>query len=193
MLKLCILDCETTGLDNRKCALVQLSGKVMINKEVVSTFDFKIRPFEDSEIQDEALKVNGLTLEELMSYPAPSEALVQIKEYFYQFVDHDDPKDLLIPVGYNVKFDEGFVKSLFNKLNAYNSYKNIFSHRTIDVMGMALAYLFNTGEAEKMEKFHQYNVADALGISYNKDGLHEATEDASICEKIFLDLMSRWH
>lgn len=193
MLKLVILDCETTGLDSRKHALVQLSGKVMIEKKIISKFDFKVRPFEDDEITDEALQCNGLTFDEISKFPTPEEVLPEMKKYFYQFVDRENPKDLLIPVGYNVKFDEGFVKAFFTKLNAFNSYKNIFSYRTIDVMAMSLAYLFKTGQAETMSAFHQFNVADALGIEYNKNGLHEAVEDASLCEKIFVKLLNKWN
>lgn len=192
MIKLVIFDTETTGLDSRKHAMVQLSGKILVNNQIVSSFNFKIRPFDDSEIEDEALKVNGFTLDQLAEFDAPEVALKKMKEYFYQFVDHDDPKDLLIPVAYNVKFDEGFLKSFFYKLNAFNSYKNIFSHRTIDVMGLAIAYLFRTGKISEMDRLHQSNVADALGIKYIKENLHDADEDSTICEKIFQHLQNQW-
>lgn len=191
MLKLCVLDCETTGLDDRKNALVQASGKILIGGKEVSSFDFKVRPFDTDEIQDEALAVNHLTLEEIASYPTADEVIPKMKEYFYQFVDHDDPKDLLTMVGFNIKFDQGFMRSLFFKANALNSFKNIFHYKTIDVQALVLGYLFANGLDQDMMAFHQKDCARAIGIEVDEEKLHEAQEDSSLSLKIFNKMIDK--
>jgi DNA polymerase III alpha subunit (gram-positive type) len=191
MLKLCVIDVETTGLDDRKNALVQASGKILIGGKEVSSFDFKVRPFDTDEIQDEALAVNHLTLEEIASYPTADEVVPKMKEYFYQFVDHDDPKDLLTMVGFNIKFDQGFMRSLFFKANALNSFKNIFHYKTIDVQALVLGYLFANGLDQDMMAFHQKDCARAIGIEVDEEKLHEAQEDSSLSLKIFNKMIDK--
>ena len=191
MLKLCVIDVETTGLDDRKHALVQASGKILIGGKEVSSFDFKVRPFDTDEIQDEALAVNHLTLEEIASYPTADEVIPKMKEYFYQFVDHDDPKDLLTMVGFNIKFDQGFMRSLFFKANALNSFKNIFHYKTIDVQALVLGYLFANGLDQDMMAFHQKDCARAIGIEVDEEKLHEAQEDSSLSLKIFNKMIDK--
>lgn len=191
MLKLCVIDVETTGLDDRKHALVQASGKILIGGKEVSSFDFKVRPFDTDEIQDEALAVNHLTLEEIASYPTADEVIPKMKEYFYQFVDHDDPKDLLTMVGFNIKFDQGFMRSLFFKANALNSFKNIFHYKTIDVQALVLGYLFANGLDQDLMAFHQKDCARAIGIEVDEEKLHEAQEDSSLSLKIFNKMIDK--
>lgn len=190
MLKLVVLDTETTGLWSDKHALIQLSGKVVISNEVVSEFNFKMRPFMDDEVDDNALRINRITLEELASYPTPEEVLPEVKKYFYQFLDHGDPKDLLTPVGFNVRFDTGFLRAFFTKQNGWNSYKNIFSGRTIDVQSMVLMYLHANG-LDNLDSYSQVNCAKAMGIELNEDSAHDAVEDSNVCFRMFMKISEK--
>lgn len=185
MLKLAVLDCETTGLDNRRHGLLTVAGKILIKGEVVSKFEFRMRPFDEDEITEEALEVNGLKKEDIFKYPLPEEVLPKMKEYFYQFIDHDDPKDLLTMVGFNVTFDQGFLRSFFFKLGALNSFKNIFHYKTIDTQAIVLGYLFANDKDVEMESFHQFDCARAIGINVDDESLHDADYDSSLTMMIF--------
>lgn len=191
MLKLVVIDTETTGLDDRKHAMVQASGKILIGGKEVSSFDFKVQPFKDDEIDDQALQVNHLTIDDLISFPSPSSVVREMKEYFYQFVDHDDPKDLLTMVGFNIKFDQGFMRSFFYKCGAINSFKNIFHYKTIDVQSLVLGYLFANNLDRSMIAFHQKDCAKAIGIKVDEERLHEASEDSSLSLKIFERMLEK--
>lgn len=185
MFKLVALDTETTGLSYSKHAMVQLSGYIIEDRKIIDKFDFKIRPFDDAEIDDKALEVNHLTIEELSSYPTMEDMLPKIKDYFYQFVSHEDPFDLLTPMGFNVDFDYGFLRNYFQRLDALNSFKNIFARRRLDCMSLAMTYLDFIGKAQMMESFSQINCAKALGIEIDTSKSHEAAFDADICWQMY--------
>ena len=62
-------DCETTGLDPKLHSIHQLSGRIEIDGVIVHHFDFFIRPHEKALIEQAALDVSGVTVDEIMEYP----------------------------------------------------------------------------------------------------------------------------
>ena len=61
-MKLHFFDLETTGLDEEKCAIVQIGGIIEINGKVVEEFKISMRPHAGALIQEEALKKIGKTI-----------------------------------------------------------------------------------------------------------------------------------
>lgn len=68
MVKLLYFDCETTGLDPKVCAIVQMAGFVVIDGQEVARFDIKCRPWNGSQIEDRALAIQGRTKEDVLGY-----------------------------------------------------------------------------------------------------------------------------
>ena len=65
MNKIIFIDTETGGVNPEKASLIQLSGIIRIDKKDVEKFNFYIKPFENSEVNEKALEVQGRTLDEL--------------------------------------------------------------------------------------------------------------------------------
>lgn len=117
MNKIIFIDTETGGVNPEKAALIQLSGIIRIDKKDVEKFNFYIKPFENSEVNEKALEVQGRTLEELKT-----DKYVEEKEVYKQFVnlpdkyiDKYDRTDKFIVAGYNVRFDVDILKALFQR------------------------------------------------------------------------------
>lgn len=115
MTKTLYLDTETTGTDCRRHGLVQLAMIVDIDGEIKAEKSWYIKPFEADVIDDEALEVNGLTMEQLKEFPAASDFYRELIAFLEQYVDKYDRSDKFYPAGFNVDFDMKFLKRFFDK------------------------------------------------------------------------------
>lgn len=117
MNKIIFIDTETGGVNIEKSALIQLSGIIRVNKKDVETFNFFIKPFENSEVNEKALEVQGRTLEELKTekYIEEKEVYKQFVNLLDKYVDKYDRTDKFIVAGYNVRFDIDMLKAFFQR------------------------------------------------------------------------------
>lgn len=117
MNKIIFIDTETGGVNIEKSALIQLSGIIRVNKKDVETFNFFIKPFENSEVNEKALEVQGRTLEELKTekYIEEKEVYKQFVNLLDKYVDKYDRTDKFIVAGYNVRFDVDMLKAFFQR------------------------------------------------------------------------------
>ena len=60
-------DLETTGVDHRRNGIHQLAGCIEIYGEIVESSNFKVAPNPKAIIEEEALKVGGVTLEQIQA------------------------------------------------------------------------------------------------------------------------------
>lgn len=131
MEKLLFLDVETTGLDEKKHGIFQISAALQINNEIIDTFNYTFNPG-DVEIDNDAL----LTLNkgEILNQSITSN---KVFELFIKFLDkHCDKfskKDKFLFVAYNAHFDNRFIREWFLK-NDNNFFGAYFHSGTIDVM-----------------------------------------------------------
>lgn len=133
-IKTLFFDVETTGTNPEKCSIVQLSGLIDIDGEVVEEFNFDVRPDPDAEISPDALDVIGKTKEQLKAYPPAAQAYLDFMKVLDRHVDKYDRADKFFPAGYNVRLDLDFLQWFFKKRgNKYGTgtYQN---WRAIDVM-----------------------------------------------------------
>ncbi|MFL0105642.1 exonuclease domain-containing protein [Tenacibaculum maritimum] len=93
MVKQVFIDVETTGVNHWQNSVHQISGGVYINNELKESFDFKIKPHEKSKIEQGALDVGGLTLEQVMSYPHRMEVFPKLTSIFNKYVDKYKKQD----------------------------------------------------------------------------------------------------
>lgn len=117
MNKIIFIDTETGGVNIEKSALIQLSGIIRVNKKDVETFNFFIKPFENSEVNEKALEVQGRTLEELKTekYIEEKEVYKQFVNLLDKYIDKYDRTDKFIVAGYNVRFDVDMLKAFFQR------------------------------------------------------------------------------
>ena len=117
MNKIIFIDTETGGVNPEKAALIQLSGIIRIDKNDVEKFNFYIKPFENSEVTEKALEVQGRTLEELKTdkYVEEKEVYKQFINLLDKYIDKYDRTDKFIVAGYNVRFDVDILKAFFQR------------------------------------------------------------------------------
>ena len=117
MNKIIFIDTETGGVNPEKSALIQLSGIIRIDKKNIEKFNFYIKPFEDSEVNEKALEVQGRTLEELKTdkYVEEKEVYKQFINLLDKYIDKYDRTDKFIVAGYNVRFDVDILKAFFQR------------------------------------------------------------------------------
>ena len=117
MRKIIFIDTETGGVNPEKAALIQLSGIIRIDKKDVEKFNFYIKPFENSEVSEKALEVQGRTLEELKTdkYVEEKEVYKEFINLLDKYIDKYDKTDKFIVAGYNVRFDVDILKAFFQR------------------------------------------------------------------------------
>ena len=117
MNKIIFIDTETGGVNPEKAALIQLSGIIRIDKKDVEKFNFYIKPFENSEVTEKALEVQGRTLEDLKTdkYVEEKEVYKQFINTLDKYIDKYDRTDKFIVAGYNVRFDVDILKAFFQR------------------------------------------------------------------------------
>jgi len=136
MRKILYFDTETTGTDPVKNGIIQLSGMIEIDGEIREEFNFRMAPMDLDIINDQALAVNGITRDQLKTYPSGPETYLKIVQLFSKYIDRYDKLDKFYPSGYNVRFDLDFLNNFFrkNKDPYFGSYCN---WRAIDALSIA--------------------------------------------------------
>ena len=181
MNKIIFIDTETGGVNTEKSALIQLSGIIRVNKKDVETFNFFIKPFVNSEVNEKALEVQGRTLQELKTekYVEEKEVYKQFVNLLDKYVDKYDKTDKFIVAGYNVRFDVDMLKAFFQRHgnNFLFSYLDssmldpLYSIRLLQVAGI-LPVLENN----KLETWCKH-----FGIELKA---HDSLEDVKATKKI---------
>lgn len=183
MNKLFFYDLETTGVKFWKNGIHQISGKIVIDGETKETFNFKVKPYKDAVIEDEALAVGGITREDLESYQPMSEVYQKLIEMLSVHVNKFDKTDKFHLVGFNnASFDNQFFRAFFTQMGD-QYFGSWFWADTHDVMVMASVYLSNV--RSKMSNFKLATVAKEFGIEVLDESLHDALYDIELTEQIY--------
>lgn len=183
MAKLFFYDLETTGVKFWKNGIHQISGCIEVDGDVKEEFNFHVKPNPACIIEDEALKVSGVTLEQINAYPDMNIVYNQIKAMLSKYINKYDKYDKFFLVGYNnAPFDNQFFRAFFvqNNDNYFGSY---FWSSAIDVMVLAANHLKNTRHT--MENFKLKTVADTLGVTVDESKLHDAMYDIYLTRAIY--------
>jgi exonuclease len=185
MNKIIFIDTETGGVNAEKSALIQLSGIIEVDGTEKEKFNFYIKPFENSEINEKALEVQGRTFEELRTDKYIDESIIYKKflEILDKYIDKYDKDDKFIVAGYNVKFDIDILKAFFERNNNkfLFSYFNssmldpLYSVRLLQVAGM-LPVLENN----KLETWCKYFNIELKA----HDSLQDITATKKLIEKL---------
>jgi DNA polymerase III epsilon subunit-like protein len=132
------IDIETTGLYAGTHEIIQLAI-VPYDKDYnpISRFVSYICPYRPEYADPEAMKTNGLNLEELKTQPTPS----QVKTCFIEWKEGSFGSERITPLGHNYgQFDCQFLKLFFTP----KMYDKIFGHRIRDTM-VAANFLKDVG------------------------------------------------
>ena len=182
-MKLVFFDLETTGTNPGKHGIHQISGQIVIDGVVKESFDFHVQPNPKALIEEEALKVGGVTREQILAYPPMQQVYQEFVAMLGKYVDKFNKKDKFFLVGYNnAAFDNQFLRGFFLQ-NGDVYFGSWFWSNSIDVMVFASAYLAT--RRPEMENFKLSTVAKTLGIVVNDDSLHDAMYDIELTKAVF--------
>ena len=187
-MKLIFIDVETTGIPCPESGLVQLAGVIEIDGEEKERFDFRMRPFPNDKISDEALSVNGITREELEKFTDPDAVFKGLITLVDEYVDRYDRSDKFHIVGYNAQFDTNHLRAWFEK-NGERYFGSWFWHPSLDVMGFAAIALMR--RRATLPDFRLATVAKALGLEVDEEMTHDGLYDAELARDAFHVLMER--
>lgn len=183
MVKLFYFDLETTGVKHWRNGIHQISGAIEIDGVIKEHFDFKIQPYKDAAIEQEALDIAGIKESDLQNYLPFSEGYALITSMLSQYVDKFNKKDKFFLVGYNnASFDNQFFRAFFVQ-NRDNYFGSWFWSSSIDVMVLASQKLIS--QRHEMIDFKQSTVAKFLSIEVDDSKLHDAEYDVNLMIQIY--------
>ncbi|NDV66761.1 3'-5' exonuclease [Bacteroides sp. 224] len=182
-MKIVFFDLETTGTLPNRHGIHQISGEIVIDGETKETFDFNVCPNPQAEILEEALKIAGVTKEQILAYPPMSVVFKQFVEMLGKYVDKYDKKDKYYLAGFNNSaFDNPFLRGWFLQ-NGDNYFGSWFWSNSFDLMILATPHLAH--KQPEMENFRLATVAKHLGIEVIEEKLHDASYDIALTKAIY--------
>jgi len=187
-MKLIYLDIETTGIPCPASGLIQLSGAIEIDGEFKEQFNFRMRPFPEDVVSDEALTVNGASRADLAVYDESARVFEQFVDLLGKYVDRYDRSDKFHLVAYNARFDADHLRAWFEKCGD-RYFGSWFWHPVIDVMGLASVVLMR--ERPDICGYKLVTLAEAMGLHVDEDAVHDAVYDAELTRQLFPRLVER--
>lgn len=180
-------DLETTGVNQAIHGIHQISGCVVDDGQmkIVERFDFRVKPFGDDAIDQQALDVAGVTIADFSSdkYEDPGVVHRKITNMVGKYIDKFDRNQKMFLAGYNnASFDNGLFRKFFEK-NGDKYFGSLFWSNSIDVMVMATAFLMN--QRREMVNFKLSTVAEFMGIEVDESKLHDAQFDIELTMAIY--------
>lgn len=191
-MKLFLFDLETTGLFSALCGVHQIAGcTATVDNEgkmtFADSFNFKMKPFPGKRVYPSALEVGGLTLEQIKAYPEPIVAYKSLLSIMEKMVEKKNSEDKMFLTGYNnAKFDNDFLRQWFSDCGErfFGSY---FWSNCIDTMCEATRVLCNI--RPYMTDFKLGTVAKTMGLSVDKENLHDGLYDVRLTAMILRECL----
>lgn len=158
------IDVETTGLSEKKQDIIQMACIPVINGVPQKPFNEFCQPINYATIEQEALDIHGITIQQLRTFQSPDEMI----EKFVNYVNSFGVKFTI--AGFNVSFDKRFISATFSKLKRTSDFFKLF---TIDVH-----CTYKRAQQVKTQIASQSLKLEALANLYNiQINAHDALSD----------------
>jgi DNA polymerase-3 subunit epsilon len=182
-MKILFFDLETTGLSPARNGIHQISGEIVIDGETKELFDFKVQPNPKCIIEEEALKVAGVTKEQILNYTPMGEVYRQLVKMLSKYVDKYNKTDKFFLAGFNnASFDNDFFRGFFLQ-NGDQYFGSWFWSNSFDIMVLATPVLAE--KRSSMPNFKLSTVAEWMGVKVDPEKLHDAGYDIWLTKQIF--------
>lgn len=182
MSKRIYLDTETTGLDPKKNAIIELAAIIEIDGKEVHNFSWNIKPTKGKIIDPDALVVTGITKEQIDTFQSSKAIYNQFVSLMDKYVNKYDSNDKFYFYAYNAPFDRDFVLEWFR--DNKNPYLFSYAHWpwiSVDV----LAAIYAENQRDKFANFKLGTVAKSLGIEVDEEKLHGGLYDVVLMKQIY--------
>lgn len=105
-------DCETSGVDPKRHAILQIAWIIKAGNEIIAKKCFDVKPEDSHDLNLKALEVNGFTFERMKAGIDGSLMTRLLAEDIRLAMGGGDA---LIPCGHNVRFDLEFLSAYLQK------------------------------------------------------------------------------
>jgi len=183
--KILYIDTETTGLDPKRNAVIQLAGTISADG-ITEDFDIRVAPREGAIIEPGAMAKNGSTLDQIKSYPSSATSYKAFVDLLSKYVNKHDTKDKYHFVGYNSNFDMDFIRAWFEQ-NGDTYFGSWFWYPSLDVMSLAAFHLI--GKRHELANFKLGTVYRYL-FGEDFEDAHEAGSDIKATRRILNHIMA---
>ena len=140
-----VLDVEATGVEAHKHSIVSVGALDLANPD--NRFYEECRAWDGADIMDEALAVNGFTMEQVTDPKKQSEA-----ELVHAFIHWADSVEERTFAGQNPSFDRDFLKYAAERAG-HTAWP--FAHRTLDSHTMAWMHMISKGLQPPIDPVHK--------------------------------------
>lgn len=189
---LCAIDTETSGLNERihdllQIAIVPLNYELKPHPEIIP-FTMKFKPIYPQNATPEAMRVNGMKIEDLILNGVPHSTGSELFEDWFKRLNLPERKKIM-PLGHNyASFDRRFIVEWLGE-ETYNYY---FDYHIRDTAAAAL-YLNDRAnfslEKPPFPKFNLQYIASQLGVVNQHS--HDALQDAVTCAECYRRMMGK--
>lgn len=180
---LCAVDCETSGLKPRYHSLIQvcvlpLDNELLPHKQLLP-FYMAIKP--EREVDLEALRVNKLSLKELMATAEdPFVASEKFERWFNRLGLGLNKK--IVPLGHNFAFDAEFLKDWLGE-DSYNTY---FGYRVRDTSAASLFLNDRASFAAEPCPYPKMGLGEcARRMGIDNKNAHDAMQDCLMTAELY--------
>ncbi len=181
-----VVDIETAGFNAKKNPLLEIAAVIVEaneegNLEISEKHSCNIAPFKNSELDESALKFNGIDpYHPFRMAIDEKEALTKIFSPIKKAIKRNDCSRAIL-VGHNPAFDIAFLNAAVNRCQIKRSPFHPFSCFDTATLG-GLVY----GQTVLAK------VAQAAGLEWDSDKAHSALYDAEKTAELFCIIVNRW-
>lgn len=158
------LDVESTGLSSSTNEIIQLACVPLIDGKLGAHFNEFCQPTNWNSIDQKAIEVHGITVDQMKTFQSPYEMLDKFITYVSQFGVK------FVIAGYNSNFDKAFIGALFARNGRSKEYSRLFLNEVRDVHARAKA----VKDKLQSNKLKLVNLAEEFGIEIKA---HDALSD----------------
>lgn len=151
------LDTETTGFSSTKNDVIQLAMLIEDKGIPVAEVMYRMQPHSYEHVKDEALQMNGITLDILKQCPHASHFFPLINDTFNRY-----PPGYAVLAGFNLPYDIRMLEGYFAKCDRVFQASN---YDQIDVMQVAREHHAKKEKLEILCEMHdiEHHAHDAMG------------------------------
>lgn len=173
------IDCETTGLDPSRNAMIEFAAELHSSGAKVAEFS---TPMYDkkSPVTLGALRVNGKNLKQIYELKDEAVALMELVDWLLS-LKVEGP---VYVCGHNVHFDISFLRALFNKYNL-EGLDQVIGYHFIDTSAIGIALVASGKLQVENNKVSLSSLAKALGIDISQYQLHTAGGDVKLTVDVY--------
>lgn len=177
------IDIETTGLDSKVSALVQLTMFIYEGKHCLSKHNFTFRPFPGDKITKKALESTGHTIETLMALDDPITSFSKYKGAMGRYVNPFDRNDKMMFYAYNAQFDYQFLTGWSKIKMNFPFIPSYFWWPPVDVASLVADRRKDL--VASLDNFKLSTVAKGLNIEVDESKLHDAEYDIELTRAVY--------